>query len=81
MARQIADITIGSNDLNRIVILKDLSDSLMKRINFNYKTIVGFNSCLIILGLLGLISPSVSALLHNTSTIALGLKSTTKLLK
>lgn len=80
IARQIADITIGADDLSRIVILKDLSDRLMKRIRFHYRTIVGFNSGLIFLGLLGILPPSLSALLHNASTIALGLKSTTKLL-
>lgn len=81
IARQIADITVSSEELCRLVMLKDLSDSLMDRIRFNYRTIVGFNSGLIILGLLGIISPATSALLHNTSTIALGINSTTKLLK
>ena len=80
IARQIADITIGSDDLISIVILKGLSDRLMDRIRFNYRTIVGFNTGLILLGLMGVLSPSVSALLHNTSTILIGLKSTTKLL-
>ena len=80
IARQIADITIGSDDLISIVTLKELSDSLMKRIRFNYRTIVGFNTGLIALGLIGGLPPSVSALLHNTSTIMIGLKSTTKLL-
>lgn len=81
IARQIADITVGSKDLYRLVVLKDLSDRLMKRIRFNYKTIVGFNSALILLGITGVLSPSASALLHNTSTLALGLNSTTKLLR
>ena len=80
IARQIADITVASEDLYRIVTLKDLSDLLMKRIRFNYRTIVGFNSGLIALSLLGVLSPAASALLHNASTIALGLNSTTKLL-
>ena len=80
IARQIADITVASEDLYRIVTLKELSDLLMKRIRFNYRTIVGFNSGLIALGLLGVLSPATSALLHNASTIALGLNSTTKLL-
>ena len=80
IARQIADITIGGDDLQKIVMLKALSDKLMKRIRFNYRTIVGFNSGLILLGLMGILSPSASALLHNASTIALGLNSTTKLL-
>ncbi len=81
IARQIADITVGSDDLHRIVMLKNLSDRLMKRIRFNYRTIVGFNSGLIVLGLAGVLPPSASALFHNTSTIALGLNSTTKLIK
>lgn len=81
IARQIADITASSDELVGIVRLKELSDLLMKRIRFNYRTIVGFNSGLIVLGLLGVLSPSASALLHNASTIVLGLNSTTKLLK
>ena len=81
IARQIADITIGSDDLYRLVMLKDLSDRLMKRIRLNYRVIVGFNSGLIILGLAGILSPGTSALLHNMSTVMLGLGSTTKLLQ
>lgn len=81
IARQIADITVASDELQSIVKLMDLSDALMRRIRFNYRTIVGFNSGLIILGMLGILSPSTSALLHNTSTIALGLNSTTRLQK
>jgi heavy metal translocating P-type ATPase len=81
IARQIADITIGANDLQKIVMLRTLSDKLMQRIRMNYRVIVGFNSGLIVLGLLGVLSPSASALLHNASTIALGLNSTTKLLE
>lgn len=80
IARQIADITISAEGLSAIVILKDLSDGLMKRIRAHYRTIVWFNSGLILFGLLGILPPSVSALLHNTSTILLGLKSTTRLL-
>ncbi|MBR0146257.1 MAG: HAD-IC family P-type ATPase, partial [Eubacterium sp.] len=80
IARQIADITIGSDDLMSIVTLKRLSDLLMKRIRFNYRTIVGFNTGLIALGVLGILPPATSALLHNTSTVVLGLKSTTRLL-
>ncbi|MBR6257848.1 MAG: heavy metal translocating P-type ATPase [Lachnospiraceae bacterium] len=81
IARQIADITIAADELSSIVSLKELSDLLMKRIRFNYRTIVGFNSALIALGLMGVLTPAASALLHNASTIALGLNSTTKLLK
>ena len=79
IARQIADITISSSDLSSIVTLRKLSTLLMKRIRFNYRTIVGFNTSLIALGIAGLISPSTSAMLHNGSTVALGLKSMTDL--
>ena len=81
LARQIADITISSDDLQSLVVLKRLSNRLMERIRFNYRTIVGFNTGLIVLGLLGIFSPGTSALLHNASTIAIGLKSTTQLLE
>ncbi len=80
IARQISDITISSANLWSIVTLRDLSVKLMRRIRFNYRTIVGFNTGLIILGVAGVISPSTSAMLHNSSTIALGLKSMTRLL-
>ena len=80
IARQIADITVGSDDLGSIVTLKTISDRLMDRIRFNYRTIVGFNTGLIALGLIGVLPPSTSALLHNASTIMIGLNSTTKLI-
>ena len=75
IAREIADITVGSDDLYQIVTLKLLSDSLMKRIHSNYRKIVVFNSLLIVLGVAGVIQPTTSALLHNTSTLVIGLKS------
>jgi P-type E1-E2 ATPase len=81
IARQIADITIGSDDLYSIVILKKLSDLLMKRIRFNYRTIVGFNTLLILLGVIGILPPATSAILHNTSTLALGVNSTRNMIK
>ena len=80
IARQIADITIGSDDLRSLVVLRDISTLLMKRIRFNYRTIVGFNTALIGLGIAGIMPPSTSAMLHNGSTVALGLKSMTDLL-
>lgn len=80
IAREIADISLTSDQLYSIVVLRKISDALMKRIQFNYRTIIGFNSMLIILGVAGIIAPSTSALLHNLSTIMLSLKSTTKLL-
>lgn len=80
IAREIADITVGSDDLFQIVTLKKLSDSLMKRIHKNYRFIVGFNTMLIFLGIGGVIQPTTSALLHNSSTLAIGLKSMKNLL-
>lgn len=80
IARQIADITIGSESLESLVVLRDISDLLMKRIRFNYRTIVGFNTTLIGLGIAGVLPPATSAMLHNGSTVALGLKSMTNLL-
>ncbi len=75
IAREIADITVGEDNLYEIVALKELSNGLVKRIKRNYRVIVGFNTCLIGLGVLGVIQPTTSALLHNTSTLAIGLKS------
>ncbi len=80
IAREIADITVGSDDLYQIVTLKLLSDSLMQRIHSNYRKIVGFNSLLIILGVAGVIRPTTSALLHNSSTLLIGLESMQDLL-
>ena len=80
IAREIADITVGSDDLYQIVTLKLLSDSLMQRIHSNYRKIVGFNSLLIILGVAGVIQPTTSALLHNSSTLLIGLESMQDLL-
>lgn len=81
IARQIADITISSSNLHSIITLREISTLLMKRIRFNYRTIVGFNTALIALGIAGLLPPATSAMLHNGSTVALGLKSMTNLLK
>lgn len=75
IAREIADITVGANDLYEIVTLKAISNALMKRINKNYRFIVGFNTGLILLGVGGIIQPTTSALFHNTSTLVIGLKS------
>ncbi|MCR4930599.1 MAG: heavy metal translocating P-type ATPase [Lachnospiraceae bacterium] len=80
IARQIADVTISSSDLDSLVKLRRISTLLMKRIKFNYRTIVGFNTALIALGIAGVLPPATSALLHNGSTLALGLNSMTKLI-
>lgn len=75
IAREIADITVGADSLNELVTLKLISDGLMKRIHRNYRFIVGFNTGLIVLGVAGILQPATSALLHNTSTLMIGLKS------
>lgn len=80
IAREIADVTIAADDLYQVVTLKRLSNALMKRIHRNYRFIVGFNGGLIALGVAGVIPPTTSALLHNTSTIAISLKSMENLL-
>lgn len=80
IAREIADVTIGAEDLQELVLLKNLSNELMKRIHKNYRTIVGFNAGLILLGAGGILQPTTSALLHNTSTLAISLKSMENLL-
>ena len=80
LAREIADITISADDLYQILILKQISDQLMRRIRKNYRSIVGINSTLIALGVLGIIQPTTSALMHNTSTLLISLGSMRKLL-
>ena len=80
IAREIADITIAADDLRELVTLKALSNALMTRINSNYRFIMGFNSALIALGVFGVKTPATTSLLHNTSTIAIGLKSMMNLL-
>ena len=80
IAKEVADITIQEGDLYELVILKKLSNRLMKRIHGNYNFIIGFNAMLIALGLAGILTPSNSALFHNISTIATGLKSMTPLI-
>ena len=80
IAREVADVMIGTNDLNALITLRVLSELLMNRINYNYRFIMGFNSGLIALGVLGILPPATSALLHNMSTIAISLKSMTDLM-
>lgn len=75
LAREIADITISADNLYQIVRLKYLSHAMMKRINRNYREIVGINTLLILLGIGGVIQPTATAMFHNISTIAIGLKS------
>ncbi len=80
IAKEIADITVSSEDLFGIVTLRRLSEALMARIDRNYRFIVGFNLALIICGVAGFIQPTVSALLHNMSTLGISLHSMTDLL-
>lgn len=80
IAREIADITIAADDLRGLVALRRLSRAMMKRIHQNYKAILGINGALILLGMGGMIQPTVSALLHNTSTLAISLRSMRNLL-
>jgi heavy metal translocating P-type ATPase len=80
IAREIADITISSDDLGALLTLRSLSTKLIRRINLNYNSIIGFNSFLIIMGMLGVFTPTTTAFLHNASTIALSMKSMTNLL-
>lgn len=75
LAREIADITIGADDLSVMVILKEISNGLMDKIHKNYRRIVGINGSLIALGVTGVIQPTMSALLHNTSTLLIGMDS------
>ena len=80
IAREIADVTIGADNLYEVVTLKKLSNALMKRIRKNYKAIVGINASLIVLGVAGVFQPTTSALLHNTSTLVISMKSMKNLL-
>ena len=80
IAREIADITIAADDLREVVTLKRLANAMMKRIHMNYRNIVGINSGLILLGVTGIVQPTVSALLHNASTLMISLGSMKNLL-
>lgn len=80
IAREIADITVGADNLKELVTLKKISNGLIKRISHNYHSIVGFNAGLIALGVAGIIMPKTSALLNNTSTLIIGLRSMQNLL-
>lgn len=80
IAREIADVTIAADDLREIITLRRLSEAMMKRIHKNYRRIIGINSTLIVLGVMGLIPPTMSALFHNTSTLLISLESMKNLL-
>lgn len=81
IAREIADITIAADDLNELVVLKEIANGLNNRVDRNYRFVLGFNSALIAAGVAGLIAPTLSALLHNTSTVAISLASMTDIRK
>ncbi|MCR5452154.1 MAG: heavy metal translocating P-type ATPase [Lachnospiraceae bacterium] len=80
IAREVADVTITENDLTTLLVLRELSQKLMSRIKTNYRSIISFNSFLIFMGMMGMMGSSTTALLHNSSTIAISLKSMTNLL-
>lgn len=80
IAREVADITISADSLYELETLKRLSNRLMERIHENYRFVIGFNLGLILFGVAGVLPPATSALLHNTSTLAISLKSMTNLL-
>ena len=81
IAKEVADVTLTSDDLNDLIILKILCNKLQNRIDRNYRTIISFNGMLILLGILGILPPATNALLHNSSTIIIGLSSMTNLLE
>ena len=80
IAREIADITVASEDLFALVTLRRLGEALMERIHGSYRFIVGFNLTLIALGVAGVLPPATSALLHNGSTLGISLRNMTDLL-
>lgn len=81
IAKEVSDIMISDSNLHQLVVLKKISNGVFQRIQGNYRFIIGFNLSLIILGVVGVIAPSTSAFLHNTSTLGIGLKSMTNILK
>jgi P-type E1-E2 ATPase len=81
IAREISDVTVSDVDLHQLIVLRKVSMRLKERIDSNYRFIISFNALLILLGVLGILPPSSSALLHNSSTIITGLKSMTSLLE
>ena len=81
IAREIADVTIAADDLHELVNLRRIAMALMRRIDANYRFVIGFNGALIGLGAAGVLAPASSAMLHNLSTLAVSLRSMTNLLK
>jgi P-type E1-E2 ATPase len=81
IAREIADITVEAEDLSTLLILRDVADALMRRIDMDYRVILSFNTMLIALGASGIITPATSAMLHNLSTIGISLYNMTDLIE
>lgn len=81
IAREIADITVEAEDLRELIVLRDISEALMERIDRDYRVIIAFNSLLILLGAFGVIAPSTSAMMHNLSTIGISLYNMTDLIE
>lgn len=71
VAREAADITLTSNDLEALIHLRHLADALDRRMKQGYNFTLAFNSVLLALGIGGILTPQQSAFLHNGSTIAL----------
>ena len=80
IAREIADVTIAAEDLYELVKLRELAMALMRRIDADYRFVIGFNGTLIALGAAGALAPAASAMLHNLSTLGVSLRSMTNLL-
>ena len=80
IAREIADITVSADSLFELVALKMIANGLLRRVRGNYRFVMGFNGSLIALGVMGILPPATSALLHNLSTLAISVRSMTNLL-
>ena len=81
IAREVADISLLSDDLYDLVTLRKLSTGMLDKINDNYHNIVLVNGSLLVLGVFGVISPSTSSMIHNLSTMLFGAMSTKSVLK
>ena len=81
IAREVADVSLLSDDLHDLVTLRKLSEAMLDKINNNYQNIVAVNGSLLVLGVLGVIPPSTSSMIHNLSTMIFGAMSTKSVLK
>jgi len=81
IAREVADISLLSDDLYDLVTLRKLSVGMLDKINSNYRNIVAVNGSLLVLGVMGVIPPSTSSMIHNLSTMLFGVMSTKSVLK